>query len=101
MFNEKTHPRMPKTVDEAAEILISDLLIQHLQTLSQMDDEDFDLLCEKVTPYLLEEFKLWEGNNHLLESCLKADKGGNDPARIILKTVKDKLHDFSCFLLIT
>lgn len=101
MFNEKTHPRMPKTVDEAAEILISDLLIQHLQTLSQMDEDDFNVLCEKVTPYLLEEFKLWEGNNQLLESCLKADENGNDPARVILKAVKNKLHDFSCFLLIT
>jgi hypothetical protein len=101
MFNEKSHSRMPKTVDEAAEILISDLLIQHLQTLSQMDEEDFNVLCEKVTPYLLEEFKLWEGNNNLLESCLKVDQNGNDPARVILRAVKNKLHDFSCFLLIT
>lgn len=92
---------MPKTVEEAAEILISDLLIQHLQTLSRMDDEDFDALCEKVTPYLLEEFKLWQGNNHLLESCLNADQKGSDPARTILKAVKSKLNDFSCFLVIT
>jgi hypothetical protein len=102
MFNEKTRRRIPRTVDEAAELLISDLLIQHLQALSNMTEDDFDLLCDEVTPYLLDEFNLWQGNDQLLESCLKrAGDRDDDPARIILESVKKKLRDFNCFVVIT
>lgn len=93
---------MPRTVDEAAELLISDLLIQHLQALSNMTEDDFDLMCQEVTPYLLDEFKLWQGNDRLLESCLnRAGDSLSDPARIILDSVKKKLRDFNCFVVIT
>lgn len=91
---------MPSTVEEAAEILISDLLIQHLQALSEMSDQEFDFLCERVTPYLIDEFQLWQGNDELLESCLGACDFG-DPARIILDRVKKIVKDFHGFLLIT
>jgi hypothetical protein len=92
----------PKSVDEAAELLLSDLLMQHLQTLSNMSEEDFDLLCERVTPYLIEEFKLWEGNDDLLDSCFsKPEIRETDPARIILNRVKQLLIDFHGFLVIT
>lgn len=94
--------RTPRSVDEAAELLLSDLLMQHLQTLSNMTETDFDMLCEKVSPYLMEEFKLWEGNHVLLDSCFsKTDTDETDPARIILNRVKQLLHDFNGFLVIT
>jgi hypothetical protein len=92
----------PRSVDEAAELLLSDLLMQHLQTLSNMSETDFDLLCEKVSPYLMEEFKLWDGNQALLDSCFsKTDTNETDPARIILNRVKQILNDFHGFLVIT
>lgn len=100
MHDKNVGCRMPGTVEEAAELLISDLLIQHLQALSEMNDDEFDLLCEKVTPYLIDEFRLWQGNDSLLESCLKTSDTG-DPARIILNRVKHILKDFHGFLLIT
>jgi hypothetical protein len=93
---------VPRSVDEAAELLLSDLLMQHLQTLSNMTETDFDLLCEKVSPFLMEEFKLWDGNQALLDSCFsKTDIDETDPARIILNRVKQILHDFHGFLVIT
>ena len=102
MFNEKARRMVPRTVDEAAELLISDLLIQHLQALSNMNEDDFDLLCHEVTPFLLDEFKLWQGNDQLLESCLKrAGDREDDPARIILDSLKKKLRDLNCFVVIT
>lgn len=92
----------PRSVDEAAELLLSDLLMQHLQTLSNMTETDFDLLCEKVSPYLVDEFKLWDGNYALLDSCFsKTDIDETDPARIILNRVKQMLNDFHGFLVIT
>jgi hypothetical protein len=92
----------PKSLNEAAELLLSDLLMQHLQTLSKMSEEDFDMLCERVTPYLIEEFKLWQGNDDLLNSCFsKPNIQETDPARIILNRVKQMLNDFHGFLVIT
>ena len=54
-----------------------------------------------VTPYLNEEFRLWQGNHALLTSCFDRDQEEADPARIIMNRVKDMLSDFSGFLVIT
>jgi hypothetical protein len=91
----------PRTVEEAAQLLLSDLLIQHLQTLSQLTKGEFEELCDRVTPYLIEEFGLWQGNDALLNSCLNHDSEEDDPARIILNKVKDIVCDFNGFLVIT
>jgi hypothetical protein len=102
MFNRNEKHRKPKTVNEAAELLISDLLIQHLNTLSRMTEQEFNLLCEHVTPHLIDEFQIWEGNDDLLASCYQSDETDQeDPARIILNKVRDMLNNFSGFLVIT
>lgn len=102
MFDRKTRHPIPRTVEEAAELLLSDLLMQHLQALSKMTEPDFDRLCDQVAPYLIDEFRLWQGNNALLDSCYsQQDEGEVDPARIILNRVKQILHDFNGFLVIT
>lgn len=94
--------KTPKTVNEAAELLLSDLLMQHLRTLSNMTDEDFNMLCDKVAPHLIKEFKLWEGNAELLDSCFsRTDIDETDPARIILTRVKQILQNFNGYLVIT
>lgn len=102
MFDNNNKHRMPASVDEAAELLLSDLLLQHLQSLSKMDENDFDMLCERIAPYLLEEFKVWQGNDALLDSCFNQNEDADDdPARIILNRVKVLLNDFHGFLVIT
>lgn len=102
MINRNTRYKLPENVDEAAELLLSDLLMQHLRTLSNMTEEDFEHLCDRVSPYLAEEFKLWQGNEPLLDSCYaNIDCEENDPARIILNRVKQILHDFNGYLVIT
>lgn len=100
-YQQKRH-KLPTSVDEAAEILLSDLLMQHLQALSNMTETDFEALCDRVAPYLIDEFKVWQGNHKLLDSCFtKAGAQDTDPARIILNRVKQMLHDFHGFLVIT
>lgn len=102
MFNKKAQYRLPKSVDEAAELLLSDLLLQHLQTLVQMSEDDYDRLCDKLAPYLLEEFRIWQGNNDLLESCYSyCGDETVDPTRIILNRIKKMIRDFDGFLVIT
>lgn len=102
MFDKNDRYRLPKSVDEAAELLLSDLLLQHLQTLVQMSDEDYEQLCDKLAPYLLEEFRIWQGNDDLLDSCYNSSEDvTDDPTRIILNRVKKMLQDFHGFLVIT
>ena len=102
MFTNNDQNRKPKTVNEAAELLISDLLIQHLNSLSKMTEQEFNRLCDHVTPYLIDEFQIWQGNDDLLDSCYQSDDTAlDDPARIILKKVRDMLNNFSGFLVIT
>ena len=102
MIEKKERHRNPRTVNEAAELLLSDLLIQHLNALSQMTDNEFNQLCDHVIPYLNDEFRIWQGNNDLLESCYRSDSENCiDPARVILNRVKELLNNFSGFLVIT
>lgn len=102
MLNKKVKYRLPKSVDEAAELLLSELLLQHLQTLVQMSEDDYERLCDKLAPYLLEEFCIWQGNNDLLDSCYNyCEDETVDPTRIILNRIKKMLQDFHGFLVIT
>jgi hypothetical protein len=101
MIERTTDRQTPRTVEEAAQLLLSDLLIQHLQTLAEMSNSEFEVLCDHVTPYLIDEFRLWQGNDALLNSCLRHDTDEADPARVILNKVKEILCDFHGFLVIT
>ncbi len=102
MFNKNVKNRLPRSVDEAAELLLSDLLLQHLQTLVHMSENDYDRLCDKLAPYLLEEFRIWQGNNDLLDSCCNhCEDKTVDPTRIILDRIKKMIQDFDRFLIIT
>ena len=102
MQAKKERYRRPRTVNEAAEQLLSDLLVQHLQTLSRMPEKEVNELCDHVTPYRNEEFEIWQGNIDLLDSCYRQSKADNeDPARIILNRVKEMLNNFNGFLVIT
>jgi hypothetical protein len=102
MFNHKVTYRLPKSVDEAAELLLSDLLLEHLQTLMLMSEDDYSRLCEKLAPYLLEEFQIWQGNNDLLYSCYKCcEDAAEDPTRIILNRIRQMLQEFHGLFVIT
>jgi hypothetical protein len=102
MIKKMDRCRKPRTVNEAAELLISDLLIQHLRSLSRLSEKEFNLLCDQVTPYMNEEFQIWQGNDDLLESCYRQECDNFDnPARIILSRVKEMLSNFNGFLVIT
>ena len=101
MTEKDIERQVPQTVEEAAQLLLSDLLIQHLQALSQMSNSEFEDLCDRVAPFLIDEFRLWQGNDSLLNSCLSHDSKEADPAKIILNKVKEILCHFHGFLVIT
>lgn len=104
MFRKNSRYQIPTTVDEAAEVLIADLLTCHLDTLTTLNEKEFEQLYAAICPYMIDEFKLWSGNDRLLSSCL-AEAGKNDdafdPAKIILKKIKSKLMDTYGIIIIT
>jgi hypothetical protein len=88
---------LPVTVDEAAEVLISDLTTQQMAAMVQMNDQEFDLLCDQLVPYLQHDFRLWTGNERLLFDCFERDGNdtSTDPLRIIMNCMRSKLQMLS------
>jgi hypothetical protein len=104
MYEKPNMHNLPRTVDEVADLLISDLPPQEMSTLSSMTENDFVRLYDSVANYVLDEFKVWTGNDDLLESCLdqvSLEDKATDPAMIILRRVWQKLNDFPEILIIT
>lgn len=85
---------LPVTVDEAAEVLISDLTTQQMTAMAQMDDQEFDILCDQLVPHLQHDFRLWTGNERLLSSCFESTENDSntDPMRIIMNCMRSKLQ---------
>ncbi|CAD7848389.1 MAG: hypothetical protein [Olavius algarvensis Delta 4 endosymbiont] len=95
---------LPETVDEAVDLLISDLLADHIEMLSSLSERQFDRLYSLVSPFVLAEFKLWSGNDKLLNACIAQleDTDANcDPAGLILRKTKARLNDIIGVLIIT
>jgi hypothetical protein len=104
MYEKPFRPTLPRTVDEVADLLIADLPPQEMVALSSMTESDFRRLYDSVAHYVLDEFKIWTGNEDLLESCMASVSGGDedtDPAMIILRRVWQKLNDLPEILIIT
>jgi hypothetical protein len=85
---------LPVTVDEAAEVLISDLTTQQMTAMVQMNDQEFDQLCDQLVPHLQHDFRLWTGNERLLVDCFERVGNGTstDPMRIIMDCMRSKLQ---------
>jgi hypothetical protein len=94
MFNRLPKFTMPATVDEAAELLISDLTTQQMTAMAEMSDQAFDQLCDQLVPYLQHDFRLWTGNERLLIDCLAGadNHASTDPMRIIMECMRSKLQ---------
>ncbi|MGD9210053.1 MAG: hypothetical protein PVI90_04725 [Desulfobacteraceae bacterium] len=94
--------KLPRTLDEAAKVLISDLTPQQTALIAKMDDAQFDYLCEEVLPYLQDDFYLWRGNDQLLISCFKnVDyETSTDPMRIIMNYMRSILQSHTDIMII-
>jgi hypothetical protein len=104
MRNKKRWYEVPKTIDEAAEILISDLSATHQEVLSKLDDQEFDQFYKSVARFVLDDFELWSGNDALLQSCYTYDRtkdAATEPAKIILNRVREMLQEVSGIVIIT
>ncbi len=96
MCDKKQWIEIPRTPNEAAELLLSDLSAGHQKVLSNLDNEEFDLFYEFVAKFILDDFELWSGNDALLHSCYESLPTGDtsaEPAKIILNRVREMLQE--------
>ena len=104
MFGYPNQTGLPQTIDQAADLLISDLLTDHVEAMASLNDAEFESLYQGVAPYLIDEFRLWSGNENLLAACIEecyATGESPDPARIILKRVVERIGDTEGIVIIT
>jgi hypothetical protein len=69
-----------------------------------LNDREFDALYQTVAEYIISEFKLWNGNDDLLASCMAAAGRMNkshDPSMIILERVRARLRDYADLYVVT
>ena len=90
MFAKQARHKTPKTIDEAAELLMDDLGIDDVKALADMTEAEFEFMYNEVAPILLDDFDLWLRNKELLDNCLEV---GVEPALAILNRVREY-----CFL---
>jgi DNA topoisomerase IB len=104
MFGPPNSVGLPQTIDQAADLLISDLLTDHIEAIASLSSEEFESLYQGVAPYLIDEFRLWSGNDNLLTACMDACQATGetpDPARVILKRVVERIGDTEGIIIIT
>lgn len=94
MIDRYSRYTLPATVDEAAEVLISDLTTQQMTAMAQMNDQEFNQLCDILVPHLQHDFRLWTGNEQLLSNCFErsGSEASTDPMRIIMECMRSKLQ---------
>lgn len=97
MIDRNKKYNLPTTVEKAVDILVSDLTIQQMTAMGEMDDQEFEALCDQLIPYLQHDFRIWAGNDKLLSSCFDtaAHDGETDPMRIIMNAMRMRLQSLS------
>ena len=64
-----TPHEMPKTVEEAIDLLMAKLSLREKTGIAKMGKRDLGILNVTLGSYIRDEFGLLEGNDELLESC--------------------------------
>jgi len=88
--------RLPRTVNEAVNRLISELSLKEKAQLARMDGEALSSLFFTLGQYIIEQFGLMGGNDELMESC-RSYSDDNDintevASEIILNALWERLR---------
>lgn len=104
MTIKKERYERPRSCDELVDLLMSDLMIEHLAILAHMTEDEFERFYDEVAGHIIEEFDLWTGNDALLHSCLFSESDDDeepDPARVILKKMREQVREENGVIIIT
>jgi hypothetical protein len=80
-------------VEEAVDLLMSDMTTQQMAAMGRMSDEEFDRLYRQLAPHLQYDFQIWQGNDSLLMACFESvdNNTGTDPMRIIMDQLRKQI----------
>jgi hypothetical protein len=104
MYEKQSAHMLPRTLDDVVDLLIGDLRADERQTLSNLSEMEFNCLYASVAKTIINEFKLWDGNEDLTLACVQAsdDVGtSSDPAMTILQKVRQALQADPGIVIIT
>ena len=79
--------KLPKTVDQAVDMLIDELSLKDRTTISNLAEDELINLHINLGEYIRNEFGLWSGNEDLMSSCCtiaKMNKIHEDTASTII-----------------
>jgi len=89
--------RLPHTVDEAVERLISELSFKDKASIAKMNEEDLDSLQPTMGRYIRDQFRLWSGNLPLMESCRslsgEAELSEDDASAVVIRELWKELQE--------
>ncbi|MCF8053210.1 MAG: hypothetical protein K9L59_18390 [Desulfobacterales bacterium] len=105
MYQQMPRYELPETVDDLADLLLSDLTVEHKKALSSMNRAEFEQMYLAVAEALLDEFDLWTGNDKLLASCMaeagESDPDDFEPARIVLEKMRNRMVEEAYIYVVT
>ena len=97
MFPKPIDYDLPLTIDEAVNMLLADLPLLDRTRLSAMTTEELNLINKLVGIQIAKDFRLWSGNDPLLNACLEAlddsDADDADPTLVIVRAMWQKLQE--------
>lgn len=89
-------PTMPRTVNDAVDLLYDDLLLRDKVVMSSLSEEELDSsIYLAMAKSIRKEFGLYNGNDHLIASCReylgKDYDSYEDPVMVIVKELWKKV----------
>ncbi|MCG8687244.1 MAG: hypothetical protein MI892_20370 [Desulfobacterales bacterium] len=97
MYTKPLSSDLPSTIDEAVNILLSDLRLLDRTRMGSMTTEELNWVNKVVGLQITRDFRLWSGNELLLNACLKEveDNGDKDadPTMVIIQAMWKKLQE--------
>ena len=95
-MNEKSKA-LPKTVEQAVDILLSDLLLQEKTAIANMQRDNLTDLHFSLGRFIRNEFNLLADNEKLMDSCRllsgKQDLHPDDASSVIIESLWETLQD--------
>ena len=96
MFQPVDKPKgLPATIDEVVALILEDLPLRDRTLMSRMEASDLWQINNAMGNYILQEFRIWSGNQNLLRACIEAsqaDEGGTfGPSMVIIRHIWERL----------
>lgn len=97
MFPRPMNTELPLTIKEAVNLLLADLPLLDRTRLSAMTTEELNMINKAVGFQIAKDFRLWSGNDTLLNACLQAiddnDEDDSDLTMVIVRAMWQKLQE--------